>query len=82
MAPVFRTPKQLGSDLRRHRKSRGLTQAELGLRISRRQATISTLESEGAATLDTLFAVLSALDLELAIRPRSKGVRSKLGDIF
>ncbi len=82
MAPVFRTPRQLGSELRRHRKSRGLTQAELGLRISRRQATISTLESEGNATLDTLFAVLSALDLELAIRPRSKGARSKLGDIF
>lgn len=82
MPPVFRTPKQLGMELRRHRKSRGLSQGELGLRINKRQATISTLEAEGSATLSTLFAVLSALDLELCIQPRNKSARSKLGDIF
>jgi HTH-type transcriptional regulator/antitoxin HipB len=82
MTLASRTPNQLGAELRRQRKQRNLTQGELGLRIRKRQATISHLESEGSGTLETLFAVLSALDLELAIRPRSKSGRTKLGEIF
>lgn len=82
MNPATRTPKQLGSELRRSRKQRKLTQDGLSRLINKRQATISTLESTGSGTLETLFAVLSALDLEIAIRPRSKGDRAKLGDIF
>jgi HTH-type transcriptional regulator/antitoxin HipB len=82
MTPASRTPKQLGTELRRYRKGHSLTQADLSNRIGKRQATISNLESEGSGTLETLFAVLSALDLELAIRPRSKGDVTKLGDIF
>jgi len=82
MHPALRTPKQLGAELRRYRKSRKLTQADLSRLSDRRQATISTLESAGGGTLETLFAVLSALDLELALRPRSKNERAKLGDIF
>ena len=82
MTPASRTPKQLGTELRRYRKRHSLTQTDLSNRIGKRQATISNLESEGSGTLETLFAVLSALDLELAIRPRSKGDIAKLGDIF
>lgn len=82
MAPVSRTPKQLGTELRRFRKAHSLTQAGLGELVGMRQATISTLEAEGSATLETLFAVISALDLELVLRPRSKGDKAKLEDIF
>jgi HTH-type transcriptional regulator / antitoxin HipB len=82
MIPATRTQKQLGNELRRYRKQRNITQDRLSSLINKRQATISTLESAGSGTLDTLFAVLSALDLELALRPRSKGDRAKLGDIF
>lgn len=82
MDTVSRTPKQLGSALRRYRKQLELSQTGLSSRIGKRQATISTLESAGSATLDTLFAVLSALDLELSVRRRSKGSRAKLEDIF
>jgi HTH-type transcriptional regulator / antitoxin HipB len=82
MIPAIRTPTQLGAELRRHRKQRKMTQDGLSRTTSKRQATISTLESAGSGTLETLFAVLSALDLEIAIRPRSKGDRAKLGDIF
>jgi HTH-type transcriptional regulator / antitoxin HipB len=82
MNPATRTQKQLGGELRRYRKQRRLTQAGLSRLINKRQATISALESAGGGTLETLFAVLSALDLELAIRPRAKGDRAKLGDIF
>jgi len=82
MDTASRTHKQLGAELRRYRKKRDLTQEELSSSINKRQATISNLESEGKATLETLFAVLSALDLELALKPRSKSGRKKLGDIF
>jgi HTH-type transcriptional regulator/antitoxin HipB len=82
MDPAARTPKQLGSELRRYRKKRGLTQVRLSSRIEKRQATISTLESAGNGTLETLFSVLSALDLELSIRPRTKASLTRLEDIF
>lgn len=82
MDQASRTPNQLGGELRRYRKKRQLTQAQLSSRIEKRQATISTLESAGNGTLETLFAVLSALDLELCIRPRTKSSRADVGDIF
>lgn len=77
-----RTQTQLGALIRRARKAAGLTQGELGERISKRQATVSTLEAGEGATLHTLFAVLAALDLELVVRPRTKGSRAQLGDLF
>ena len=83
MDQTTRTQAQLGAFLRRARKAKGLTQADLSDRISKRQATISNLESpEGGATLETLFAVLSALDLELVIRPRTKATHKQLEDLF
>ena len=82
MDSASRTSKQLGSELRRYRKKLGLTQVQLSRQINKRQATISTLESAGNGTIETLFSVLSALDLELSIRPRSKGSRTELADIF
>jgi HTH-type transcriptional regulator/antitoxin HipB len=77
-----RTLKQLGSNLRRYRKLCNLTQIDLSNQINKRQATISTLEGVGSGTLETLYAVLAALDLELVIRPRSKTGGAELGDIF
>ena len=82
MAPALRTPQQLGAELRRSRKTRNLTQADISAQVGKRQATVSNLEAAGSGTLETLFAVLSVLDLELTLRPRSKSDRSKLGDIF
>ena len=82
MSQTTRTLKQLGAALRRHRKLSGLTQADLSNRINKRQATVSNLESAESGTLETLFAVLSALDLELVVQPRTKSEVKKLGDIF
>ena len=82
MTQASRTQKQLGAALRRYRKKLGVSQEELGSRISKRQATVSNLEADGSGTLETLFAVLSALELELVIQPRSKSDGVKLGDIF
>lgn len=83
MDQATRTQAQLGAYLRRARKTKGLTQSSLAEQIRKRQATVSNLESpEGGATLETLFAVLSALDLELVVRPRTKGNRDNIADAF
>jgi HTH-type transcriptional regulator/antitoxin HipB len=82
MDTALRTQNQLGAELRRYRKKKNLTQDDLGRLISKRQATISSLESDGGGTLETLFAVLSALDVELVLRSRSRGDRTKLENIF
>lgn len=80
---IARTEKQLGAILRRHRRTANLTQSEVGERKSLRQATISKLEDGAPATqLQTVMAVLAALDLELVIRPRTKGTGKGLEDIF
>jgi HTH-type transcriptional regulator / antitoxin HipB len=82
MATALRTQNQLGAELRRYRKKKNLTQDDLSRMISKRQATISSLESDGNGTLETLFSVLSALDIELVLQPRTKGDRANIGDIF
>ncbi|MGD9944762.1 MAG: helix-turn-helix domain-containing protein [Burkholderiaceae bacterium] len=83
MDQIARTPQQIGAALRRHRKQLGQTQGELSRRTQLRQATISRLEAgEPATRLQTLMDALAALDLEIVIRPRTKGSASELEDIF
>jgi HTH-type transcriptional regulator/antitoxin HipB len=83
MDQIARTGTQIGAALRRRRKQLGLSQAALGARINSRQATISSLESGDPGTkLATLLEALSALNLELVIRVRSKGSVTQIEDIF
>jgi HTH-type transcriptional regulator/antitoxin HipB len=83
MDQITRTPKQLGTVLQRYRKTAGFTQEALAARIRLRQATISALENSAANTrLGTLFDTLAALDLELVIRPRTKGSTKDIERIF
>jgi HTH-type transcriptional regulator/antitoxin HipB len=80
---IARTEKQLGAILRRVRKNAGLTQGKLGEKIHLRQATVSRLESgEPALQLHTLMEVLSALNLELVVRERSRGESADLDDLI
>lgn len=80
---IARTEKQLGAILRRARKQQGLTQGALGDQIHLRQGTISRLEAGAPAVqLRTLMAALSALNLELVVRPRSKGGPADIEDLF
>ncbi|MFB6259380.1 MAG: helix-turn-helix domain-containing protein [Thiohalorhabdaceae bacterium] len=80
---LARTPKQIGSVIRRARKSQGLTQAQLGGKAGLRQATISLIENGNPDTkLETILKVLGALDLEFRIGPRSKASGSDLEKIF
>ena len=51
--------------------------------MSARQATVSKLEAgEPATQLEILMDALTALDLELVIRPRTKAQPKNIEDIF
>ena len=83
MDQFARTPQQLGSLIRRHRRQAALTQSQLGQKMSARQATVSKLEAgEPATQLKILMDALMALDLELVIRPRTKAELKNIEDIF
>jgi len=83
MEQITRTPKQLGTLLRRRRREIGLSQEALASRIHLRQATVSALETSAVDTrLGTLFETLAALDLELVVRPRTKGSPQELEALF
>jgi HTH-type transcriptional regulator / antitoxin HipB len=74
MVDLARNPKQIGILIHRARKKRAWTQKQLGAKAGLRQATVSLIETGNPATrIDTLLALLAALDLELRIAPRSKG---------
>lgn len=83
MPDLARNPKQIGNLIRRARKRRGWSQTQLGDRAGLRQETVSLIESGNPATrLDTMLALLAALDLEFRIAPRTVGQASALEDIF
>lgn len=83
MNAIARTPKQLAALLRRARRQANLTQAQLGEKAGLWQETISKIEGgQGATRISTLFELLAALDLELEIKPRSKGAAIDIEDMF
>ena len=83
MTHIARNPRQLGTIIQRARKAQGLNQTGLGEKAGLRQETVSLIENGNPATkLETILAVLAALDLELRIAPRSKGSAADIEDIF
>jgi HTH-type transcriptional regulator/antitoxin HipB len=66
-----RTPAQLGPILRSIRIERGLTQQDVGAKVGLKQSTVSAIENSAAHTrVDTLYKLLSALELELVVRDK------------
>lgn len=83
MSDLARTPEQIGNLVRRARKACRLTQAQLGEKTGLRQETISLIETGNSATrLDTILAVLAALDLEFRITKRSRSGAAEIEAIF
>ena len=83
MDQIARTSKQIGDALRRRRRALKLTQTDLGTKTTLRQATISTIEKgEPGTQLRTLFDVMAALNLELVIRPRTKGTTTDIEELL
>lgn len=77
MGDIVRTPQQLAQALRAHRKRRKLTQQLAGRNVGLLPKTISALEQrpEGSS-IESLFRLLSALNLELAIQEKAISSRS------
>lgn len=70
---LARSSQQIGNAIQRVRKQLNLSQRELGEKAGLWQETISKIENGNSDTkVGTLLAVLTALDLELQIAPRSK----------
>lgn len=71
------TSQQLGAVLRGFRRERKLTQRDVGERTGLAQNAVSLLEKDPCtASLARIVRVISALDLELVVRPRKAADRS------
>ena len=69
---LIRSLRQAGIALRNRRKALGLRQGELGRRAGVKQATISDIENGVvAASLETYLNLVTALDSELHLTPRT-----------
>jgi len=79
---IARTPLQLGNYIRQRRRELGLTQEKLAPKVGVRQRTVSDIETSAAARVDTVLCTLAALDLELVIRPRTKGSPQDIERLF
>jgi len=80
---LVRTPRNLGHAIRQARREENCTQAELATRSGVWQETISKAEAgKGGTKLDTIFALLAALDVEIMVEKRSKGMSSEFDGIF
>lgn len=78
MKTMAHTPKQLGQILKGQRKLQQLTQKEAARQVGLLPKTISKLElATETATIESLFKLLSALQLELVVRSRSQQSSSK-----
>ncbi|MFK4792183.1 helix-turn-helix domain-containing protein [Sphingobium sp. ZW T5_29] len=83
MAPIARSPKQLGAVVQRVRKQRGLSQTELAHLAGLRQELISKIETGQEGTrLSSIYALFAALDLEMVIDQRSNKPAPDIEDIF
>ncbi|RUU12697.1 helix-turn-helix domain-containing protein [Mesorhizobium sp. USDA-HM6] len=83
MIELARNPVQVGNVIQRERKRRGWNQTQLADKAGLRQETISLIETGNPATrIETILAVLVALDLELRIATRSAAKASDIEDLF
>lgn len=68
---MVHTPEQLAKVLRGRRKQLRLTQQTAGTKVGLLPKTISALENfPNRTTVQSMFELLSALDLELVLRPK------------
>jgi len=83
MKYLARSPKEIGHAIREARRARKLTQKDLAIRSGVWQETISKIENGQSGTkMETIFDLLSALDLDVNIEERSKGSYKTIEDIF
>ena len=70
---VITTSKMLSHSLREIRHQQKLSQVQLAELANIKQSTLSDFENNASNTkLETLFKILSSLELELVVQPRPK----------
>jgi HTH-type transcriptional regulator/antitoxin HipB len=78
MSYTVHTLEQLGPVLKGLRKEQNLTQKEVGAAVDMLPKTVSKLELEpDTATVDSLFKLLSALQLEVVLQSRQQESSTK-----
>jgi HTH-type transcriptional regulator / antitoxin HipB len=83
MAPIARSPKQLGNVIQRARKQRGMSQTQLAHLAGLRQEMVSKIEQGQEGTgLSSIYALFTALDLEMVIEQRSRSAVPSIEEIF
>lgn len=74
-------PQQLAPLIRAMRRQAGLSQSALALRLGVSHQAISQLEKQPErVTVERLMRVLSALKIDLVLRPRTVATTSNTGD--
>lgn len=77
MLPIT-SAEDLGRSLKMQRKLLGLTQIQAGNKFNLTQKTVSNIENgRPGVQLDTLFRLLSALNLEMYLGPRDISYKGK-----
>lgn len=71
MAAAIRSASILGAQIRKARRNASYTQNDLARKSGLRQATISGLENGEGGTIDSLFKLCMALNLDMTLEPRS-----------
>jgi HTH-type transcriptional regulator/antitoxin HipB len=68
---TLQLPSQLGPHLRALRRARKMTQSDLAARLGVTQARVAAIEAKPAAvSVGQLMAILAALGVDIALRPR------------
>ncbi|WP_244149131.1 helix-turn-helix domain-containing protein, partial [Rodentibacter mrazii] len=68
---IITSPKMLSQVVREFRYKDNLSQTDISKRAGIKQATISVFENTPESTkIETLFKILTALELELVVQPR------------
>jgi len=71
---------QLSAHLRDVRLSKKLSQGKVASKVGIRQDTVSSFELQpGTSRLETFFRILSALELELEVKPKGSDTQSSEG---
>ncbi len=74
MQQIMVSPRDLGAMLRGLRKQKGLTQTVLGKRVGLDQKRVSLMENGNPnIRVDSLFRLLSALDVGMVLEPKTIG---------
>ena len=69
---IIRSAEELALLVQNYRKKQKSSQSDIGELVGLKQSTISAFESKPKATkLDTLFRILSAVNLAIEVRPQN-----------